>query len=249
MRATLHEQIMRPQYFDIVRYRRVSLPTTSISEGNPRLGPVSIRTAALAAEYRSARAGEVAVELYRTNVRDFFYSAQRYELIDGEQFSVARVENGDEGTVQGFQVQWSRAFAFDGPVRKLIPTVAYTFSDSEAKVPTRPADNLTLPERSRHLLRAEIVWEANRLGGAWELLSQSEALDEVGTGLDRDAYRGRVFSLDARLWWRLSPRYRATLSATNLTDAPERAYEGDPLRVTRNQYSSTTWRLGIEGTF
>ncbi len=248
-RATLHEQIMRPQYFDIVRYRRVSLPTTSISEGNPKLEPVSIRTAALAVEYSSARAGEVAVELYRTHVRDFFYSAQRYELIDGEQFSVARVENGDEGTVQGFQVQWSRAFVFDGPVQKLVPALAYTFSDSDANVPTRPSDRLTLPERSRHLLRAEVVWEAGPLGGAWELASQSEALDEVGTGLDRDTYRGRVFSLDARLWWRINARYRATLSATNLTDAPERAYEGEALRVTRNQYSSTTWRLGVEGTF
>jgi outer membrane cobalamin receptor len=240
---------MRPQYFDVVRYRRVHPPTTSINEGNPNLRPTSIRNAALALDYRSAAVGEVSFELYRTKVTDFFYSAQRYEVIEGEQYSVARVENGDEGTLQGFQVQWSRTFALSGPVKKLVPAVAYTFSDSEATVPTRPEDRLTLPERSRHLLRAEVVWEAGRIGGAWEVTSQSEALDEVGTGLDRDTYRGRVFSLDARLWWRLNARYRATLSALNLSDAPERAYEGDPLRVTRNQYSATTWRLGVEGTF
>ncbi len=249
LRATLHEQVMRPQYFDIVRYRRVHPPTTSINEGNPGLGPVSIRTAALAAEYRHAQLGEFAFEVYRTKVTDFFYSAQRYEVIDGEQYSVARVENGDEGTLRGFQVQWSRVFALRGPVRRLTPTIAYTFSDSEATVPTRPADRLTLPERSRHLLRAELGWEAGRLGGTWEIASQSEALDEVGTGTDRDTYRGRVFSLDARLWWRLASGYRLTLAATNLTDAPERAYEGNPLRVTRNQYAATTWRLGVEATF
>ena len=249
LRGTVFEQVMRPQYFDIVRYRRVHPPTTSINEGNPNLRPTSIRNAAVAVDYRSAAVGEISFELYRTKVTDFFYSAQRYEVIDGEQYSVARVENGDEGTLQGFQVQWSRSFALSGPVKKLVPAVAYTFSDSEATVPTRPDDRLTLPERSRHLLRAEVAWEAGRIGGAWEVTSQSEALDEVGTGLDRDTYRGRVFSLDARLWWRLNARYRATLAATNLSDAPERAYEGDPLRVTRNQYSATTWRLGVEGTF
>jgi TonB-dependent receptor len=249
LRGTLHEQVMRPQYFDIVRYRRVHPPTTSINEGNPDLVPVSIRTAALAADYRHERIGELSVEVYRTTVADFFYSAQRYEVIDGEQYNVARVENGDEGTVSGFQLQWSRSFALRGPVRRLAPALAYTFSDSEATVPTRPGDRLTLPERSRHLLRAELAWEAGRLGGAWEVASQSEALDEVGTGTDRDTYRGRVFSLDARLWWRLESGYRVTLSATNLTNAPERAHEGDPLRVTRNQYASTTWRLGVEATF
>jgi outer membrane receptor protein involved in Fe transport len=249
VRGTLHEQVMRPQYFDIVRYRRVHPPTTSINEGNPNLGPTAIRTAAAALDFRHEAVGELSFEVYQTKVTDFFYSAQRYEFIDGEQYSVARVENGDEGTVRGFQVQWSRTFSLRGPVRRLSPAVAYTFSDSEATVPTRPADRLTLPERSRHLVRAELGWDAGSIGGIWEITSQSEALDEVGTGIDRDTYRGRVFSLDARLWWRMNADYRVTLSATNLTNAPERAYEGDPLRVTRNQYASTTWRLGIEGTF
>ena len=118
-------------------------------------------------------------------------------------------------------------------------------SDSEARLPTRPADRIPLPERSRHLLRGELAWSLGRWRGSWQVTAQSAALDEVGPAANRDGYRERVFSLDASLGWAPAAGWEATLTAENLTDAPERAHEGDPLRITRNQYSGTVWRLGV----
>jgi TonB-dependent receptor len=250
VRATAHEQVMRPQYFDIVRYRRVHPPTLSLTEGNPNLRPTTIRSLATAVDYTTARFGEIAAEVYWVEVTDFFYSAQDFELIDGALYTASRVENGDEGKIHGFQVQWSQTWRTAG-VGTWRPAVGYVYSDSEATVPTRPADRLWLPERSRHLLRTALGWES--AGGKWgagaELTSQSVALDEVGPSLERDGYRDTVFALGVNTWWRPTVADRVTLALNNLTNAPERSYEGEPRRATRNQYSTMTARLGWERRF
>lgn len=247
-RVAAYDQLMRPQYFDIVSYRRVAQPTLTISEGNPALEPTSIRTCAWAVEWRNRGVGVVGAELYATQVSHFFYSAQRFETIDGDIYTTSRVENGGDGTIRGLQLQWTRGYT---PVAGLSvsPMAAYTYSESEADLPTRPADRLTLPERSRHLLKVGVEWALASVGGSVDWGYQSKALDDVGPSLDRDGYREAVKSLDAALWWKVARRWKATLSAQNLTDAPERSYEGKPTRVTRNQFSSTTWRLGAEARF
>ncbi|MBL9213886.1 MAG: TonB-dependent receptor [Opitutaceae bacterium] len=244
LRAAGFAQLMRPQYFDVVDYRRTSVTTYKIREGNPDLDPVTIRTAALALDHRSAAAGRVSVALYATDIRAFFYNAQFFETIGGTLYTVSRIENGDRGSIRGVQGQWTRRFAAGGG--ELAPAVAYTYSRSAATLPTRPGDRLVLPERARHLLRAEAGWTRGRVGGTVGIAYQSAALDQVGPTLDRDIHREPVQSVDAALWWRLARKWRATVAAQNLTDAPERSYEGDRLRVLRNQYRATTWRLGVE---
>ena len=43
--------------------------------------------------------------------------------------------------------------------------------------------------------------------------------------------------------------WRATLAAQNLTDHPERSFEGDPQRAIRNEYLATTLTLGVQAWF
>lgn len=247
-RATAHEQVMRPQYFDTVNYRRVHPPTRTSSEGNPDLRPTAIRTFATAVDFTSVRAGEWSAEVYAMQVEDFFYSAQRFETIDGAVYTVSRVENGDAGSIRGFQVQWSQTWR-SAAGSSWRPSLSYVFSHSEATLPTRPEDRLWLPERSRHLLRMGLAWEAGRWSIATEVSRQSPALDDVGPSLERDGYRDTVFGVTLNAGWRPTARDRMTLAVNNLTDSPERSYEGDPRRTTRNQYSTPTARLAWERRF
>ncbi|HEY0945357.1 MAG TPA: TonB-dependent receptor [Opitutaceae bacterium] len=248
IRAAYFEQLMRPQYFDIVAYRRLNPPTRTLTEGNPALRPTSIRTAVAALDAHVPPLGEWSFELYATEVEDFFYNAQDYETVDGEIYTAGRVANGSTADLHGLQVQWSRAWTLLAPLR-IESSAAYAYSDSEARLPTRLEDRIPLPERSRHLLRGELAWSIGRWRGSWEVTTQSAALDEVGPAANRDVYRARVLALDASIAWRPVDGWNASLTAQNLTDAPERAHEGDPLRVTRNQYSGTLWRLGVEHTW
>ncbi len=246
-RGSYFEQLMRPQYFDIVNYRIIRTGMLQVDEGNPGLAPTDIRTLSLAADYRHAWVGTLSLELYRLAVDQFFYTAQKPELVEGLVYTNKRVENGGKATLQGFQAQWSRDWTVAG--FKLSPSAAYTYSDSEAQVPTRPADELTLPQRSRHLVQVALEWSRGRFGGSGELSYQGRALDEVGQGSDRDIYRDTSVSLDAGLWWQVNRTWRATLAAQNLTDHPERSYEGDPQRAVRNEYLATTLTLGVRARF
>lgn len=246
-RTSYFEQLMRPQYFDIVNYRIIRTGMLQVDEGNPNLAPTDIRTLSVAADYRDARLGTLSLELYRLAVDRFFYTAQKPELVEGLVYTNKRVENGGKATLQGFQAQWSRDLTAAG--FKLSPSAAYTYSESEAKVPTRPADELTLPQRSRHLVQVALEWSRGKVGGNAELSYQGRALDEVGQGPDRDIYRDTAVSLDAGLWWQVNRTWRASLAAQNLTDHPERSYEGNPQRAVRNEYLATTWTLGLRGRF
>jgi TonB-dependent receptor len=246
-RGSYFEQLMRPQYFDIVNYRILRTGMLQVDEGNPGLAPTGIRTLSLAADYRHARLGTLSLELYRLAVDRFFYTAQKPERVEGVMFTNKRVENGGQATLQGFQAQWSREWKMAGFT--LSPSAAYTYSESEAEVSTRPADALTLPQRSRHLVQAGLEWSRGRFGGSGELSYQGRALDEVGQGPDRDIYRDTSVSLDAGLWWQVNQMWRATLAAQNLTDHPERSFEGDPQRAIRNEYLATTLTLGVQAWF
>jgi TonB-dependent receptor len=245
VRATAHGQVMRPQYFDTVNYRRVHPPTRTLSEGNPDLKPTTIRTVAAAVDYAAPRTGDWSAALYTMAVDDFFYSAQRFETIEGAVYTASRIENGDTGSIHGFQVHWTQVWrpARSGTWR---PTLAYVYSASAATLPTRPADPLPLPERSRHLLRVALAREAGPWNASAELSRQSPSLDDVGPSLERDGYRDTVTSLSLQVGWRPTERDRLSLAVQNLTNAPERSYEGGALRATRNQYSSPTARLAWE---
>ncbi|MCC5806086.1 MAG: outer membrane beta-barrel protein [Opitutales bacterium] len=248
LRTAAYDALMRPQYFDIVEYRRVALPTRTISEGNPALAPTAIRAYLLAAERTGLPVGDIAVELYRIDVDDFFYTAQRFEFIDGVEFSRSRVENGDSGRVSGFQIQWQNDLPpLPGDARATLST-AYTYSQSSASVGTRPDESFALPERSRHLLRTNLRVRRNGLTATAEFSYQSSALDQLGESAGRDIYRGDVLSLDAALAYTAGD-YTLSASVTNILNHPERAYAGEPARATRNQYSSQIIRLGIAAQF
>jgi TonB-dependent receptor len=248
--VSFHQALMRPQYFDIVEYRRVSVPTRTISEGNPGLEPTLIDSFALTFRWQGERLGAWIFQLYETRVRDFYYGATSIELIGGDDYSVNRVENGENGWIRGFQVVWNhsldtRSLGLEATTFSL----AYTFSESEAVLGKGEGLTILLPERSRHLLQANF---STRLGG-WSLSSdfsyQSKALDDVGETRTRDGYRGEVIQWSQTIGRRLSERWRLRLTLSNLLNHPERGYEGVPVRATQNQYSFYLAQAVLQSTF
>ena len=246
IRAAAFDNLMRPQYFDIVEYRRVNLPRREISEGNPSLTPTYIRSFILSAERRNLPIGNIGFELYRIEIDDFFYSAERIESIDGLDFTSSRVENGEQGRITGFQMQWLYDLPpfFDQMNATL--SSAYTYSHSEATVVTRPSEQLPVPERSRHLFLSGLRVRHANLTGSLEFSYQSAALDSLGESRSYDIYRGNVRSLSSALSYELD-NTTLSISVTNLLNHPERSYIGEPNRVIRNLFTSQVVRFSIAG--
>jgi TonB-dependent receptor len=253
LKTSWYQVLMRPQYFDIVNYRRISVPTRNISEGNPGLSPTSIDKFRVAYSYESPSFGQLSVELYQISIENFFYGAVSTEYVteDGQpvEYAVSRVQNGENGEIRGFELQWVKAYSELPLLDHGSSRLAYTYSDSSATVGTRPNESLTVPERSEHLLKASLKGETGNWTLGVDLTYQSEALDDVGDIPERDEYREPVVALSVNSQYDFSHRTTLSLNVFNLTNNPERSYEADPIRKRRNQYSSWYAVAELKRTF
>ncbi|MGB0372939.1 MAG: TonB-dependent receptor domain-containing protein [Opitutales bacterium] len=247
--ASWYEILMRPQYFDIVPYERISFPTRNISRGNPDLEPTVIDSFQVAVEYDSSW-GDFGFEIYYKKISDFFYDASSTQQFLGETFNTRTIGNGDEGDIYGLQFQYEKDLDFLEPVFDGGSfSFAYTLSESEATVPTRPGEEILVPGRSRHNLLTSLSLEKGPISGGISVAFQSYSLDDVGGSRGEDRYREETFSLDANAKYKLNDDISFSAKLFNLTDHPERAYLGDPVRVTNNQFGSWAARLSVDATF
>lgn len=241
-KAAWFQLLMRPQYFNIVDYRRISTSTRTISEGNPNLAPSEIDKFRLSWTREEKRLGTFSLEAYMISIENFFYGSVAEEsLLEGGvpvPYRVSRVENGEKASIKGFEVQWEKSAEDFTIFDKASTELAYTYSDSEATVQSRPGDALPTPERSRHLLKFSLSGTLGKLTNGIDFTYQSSALDDLGSSYDQDEYREAVVGLSWSSKYRLNEKTTISLNVSNLTDHPERSYEGSPLRVSLNQYSS-----------
>lgn len=252
-KAAWFQLLMRPQYINIVDYRRISVPTQSISEGNPNLSPTQIDKLRLSWTHENDTLGIFSAEAYQINIENFFYGSVSNETIleNGVPtvYRVSRVENGDSAEIRGFELQWKKEVDDFLILDKASVELAYTFSDSSAYVATRPDDDLPTPERSDHLLKASFKSQLGKLNTQIDLTYQSEALDDLGVSLEQDKYREGFVNLMIRNRYAIDDKLTLNVDIANITDTPERSYEGSPIRVTRNQYSSWVGSVGVTRTF
>ena len=242
VRAALYRSLMRPQYFDVVRYRRINPPTQSINEGNPGLEATVIDSLSLGAEWTTSSAGKLAAEIYYKDIADFFFDTRTTELLDGLNYEVRRVENGGSGYIYGFQFQWEKGFADRVDwLNKLDVSLAYTWSESEGDIGSRKID---IPERSRHLLQSALSVGWGQWQYRMDLAWQSEALDRVGDNAITDQYREEVVTFNHSLSRSFGERWQARLRVINILNYPERSFEGESLRVINNQYSD----MSVQGS-
>lgn len=239
------QQLMRPQYFDTVNYRRANISTLSITEGNPDLEATTIENVYAGFEYQYTDQGQLYAGLYYSQVSDFFYDSNTSELIGDELFEVASVENGKEGYIKGLQSYWKQQFSM--PVLNHAEVeLAYTYSDSEATLSDRI---IKMPERADHRIAFNLRLHKNDWQYRSQFSWQSEAIDDVGASASQDTIRESVLIWNQSLSWHYNEDIITRISLNNILDYPERSYQGQPSRVLNNLYSGSTARLSVELSF
>ncbi|MCH2154795.1 MAG: TonB-dependent receptor [Opitutales bacterium] len=252
--ASWYQVLMRPQYFDIVPYERISDPTRSVSRGNPDLEPATINNLQIAIERENTLGGTLAFEIYLKTVENFFYDASSTEqrLLNGERitYNNSLPANGEDGEIYGFQVQYETDLSF---LREILDnrsfSIAYTLSESNATVGTRPGEEITVPERSRHNLATSLSLGHGPVSVKFDVTYLSKSLDDVGDNAGRDSYRDENFALNIGGRYQFLDDWTLALNFFNVTDAPERSYRGLPIRGSNNQYGSWSANLGLSTTF
>ena len=237
-----HQQIMRPQYFDIVNYSRELEAFRRIDRGNPTLAPARIDTAS--GGFNLSRGGvSVRLELFKKSIDNFAYRSTTAGLVRGEIYRIRSIENGSRASISGAQV----AANFTLPTRHLpIDTASvslrYTYSDSEAVLSTR---STTFPERARHFGNATVNISKGPFRLQTRLLGYSRTLESIGEDTWQDQYRTKVVAISHTLSFKTDNALQFGLSVTNPLDRPERITEHTDLRVVKNEFSGSLYKLSI----
>ncbi|KFZ38771.1 hypothetical protein HR45_04985 [Shewanella mangrovi] len=241
LKVAYFEQLMRPQYFDTVRYRRINPPMRTISEGSPDLEATSIHNLYAGFDYQYSDDGRLSAGLYYNKVANFFYDSVTTEPLDGIIYDVSRVENGKDGYIQGLQAYWSQEVAFPA-VDSAKLQLAYIYSDSEANLQDR---KITMPERAEHRLALSLTLADEYWQYASQFSWQSKALDDVGQTAAQDTIREAVLVWNQAFTWRFDKQWSTKLSLNNVLNTPDRSYQGEKSRVVNNLYSGSSARLSV----
>lgn len=242
--------LARPDYFDLVPYRRVLKLYQYISEGNPALVPTELNNLVAVLDMKSEFTGKLTASLYYRGIDRFFYASELL-ISDGELdgWRIRRKENGESGSIWGFEFSWDRELhLLPEKWGELTVSGFYTFSESKAKVKTRPGEQLLIPERSRHLASFILGHTLGSLKSVLALKYQSQYLDEIGIGPSEDEYIDDALHLDAMFDYQWLPMASLFVKFYNLGDTPKRKYNGIPTRLSQAEYDSWKVLLGCRFT-
>ena len=241
--AAWSRTLARPDYFDLVPFRRIVTNAEFISEGNPGLRPTEFANFVIGLDLRNEAFGELSIVGYHKDLKAFFFDSEA--IVAGGAFDGwdrSRRENGDAAVVWGFEVAWNRKIEiFSSKLGEVSLEAFYTHSESTAEVSVRPGEELRLPERSRHFGSITATHRAGPLETVVGVKYQSRFLERINTEVRLDEYLDESVKLDLALNLRTAPGVKSFLRFSNLLDWPQRPFEGDLSRLTENEYGS--WKL------
>ncbi|MEY5011951.1 MAG: hypothetical protein RLZZ253_3090, partial [Verrucomicrobiota bacterium] len=112
VRAAWTNTLARPNYFDLVPYREISLEDNELSTGNPALKPTRAMNFDLMAERYFENVGLLSAGLFHKRITDFIFNFTQFQAVDpvsGQTFSqISRPQNGPEASLTGFEVAAQR---------------------------------------------------------------------------------------------------------------------------------------------
>ncbi|MFT4257698.1 MAG: TonB-dependent receptor [Pseudoxanthomonas sp.] len=218
--------------------------------GNPDLKPMRANQFDTALEWYFGPANMLYATLFYKDVKGYFASQTREEVIDGDTYLITRPYNLDTGKIQGFEVGWNQFFDFlPGWLSGFGIQTNYTFVDSSGgsnvsadpnTLRTVQVDDLPLEGLSRRAYNVVGVYEkydwSVRLAWNWRsryLLTASEA------NLRLPMWADDTGQLDASIFYNVNKNVQVGLQANNLTDTITKVLMG-PRYYADDDYLDTT---------
>jgi TonB-dependent receptor len=245
--------LARPNYFDLVPYREISLEDNELSTGNPALKPTRSMNFDVMAERYFENVGLLSAGVFHKRITDFIFNFTQFNQVDpitNQTFSqISQPRNGPSATLTGIEVAAQRQLDFlPGLLRNIGLYANYTFNESEVSgldIEGRENEKLPLLGTARHSGNLSVSYDSKRIMLRVAMNYQSESLDAGEGGYNEDAffdrYADRRTDIDANATIQLTSKSRFFLEANNLNNRPLRYYQG--LAAAPLKRTSYTWQL------
>ncbi len=261
IRAAWTNTLARPNYFDLVPYREISLDDNELATGNPNLKPTRSMNFDLMAERYFESVGLISGGIYHKRITDFIFNFTEFQKLDpvtNNVFSqISSPRNGPEATLTGVELAAQRQLDFlPGAFRNLGVYVNYTFNDSEVSgldIAGRENEKLPLLGTAKHSGNLSLSYDAKRLTMRVAFNYQSESLDAGEGGYNEDAFfdrwADRRTDIDANASFQITPSSRFFIDANNLNNRPLRYYQGVRGRLMQDEYYGRRIQTGLKFDF
>jgi TonB-dependent receptor len=261
VRAAWTNTLARPNYFDLVPYREISLEDNELSTGNPGLNPTRSMNLDLMGERYFENVGLVSAGLFHKRITDFIFNFTRFQAVDpvtGQTFSqISQPRNGPSATLTGAEVAFQRQLDFlPGLLRNLGVYANYTFNSSEVSgldIEGRETEVLPLLGTARHSGNLSLSYDGRRITARVAMNYQSESLDAGEGGYNEDAFfdrwADRRTDVDANATVQLTSRSRFFLEANNLNNRPLRYFQGTRGRLAQDEFYGRRIQTGFKFDF
>jgi TonB-dependent receptor len=261
VRAAWTNTLARPNYFDLVPYREISLEDNELATGNSALKPTRSMNLDLMGERYFENVGLVSAGLFHKRITDFIFNFTRFQALDpvtGQTFSqISQPRNGPSATLTGAEVALQRQLDFlPGPLRNLGVYANYTFNSSEVSgldIEGRENEVLPLLGTARHSGNLSLSYDGRRITARVAVNYQSESLDAGEGGYNEDAFfdrwADRRTDVDANATVQLTSRSRFFLEANNLNNRPLRYFQGIRGRLMQDEFYGRRIQTGLKFDF
>lgn len=250
LRAAYSTGISRPNFEDLAPF--VIIEDRESGRGEIELGNVGLRPAYahsfdLMGEYYLEPLGIFGAGVFYKDISDPIFNG-RSLILGGEfdGFQQSRPENGDNGKIYGFEVNWQQRFDnLPGLLGGTGIAATYTYSDSEADLPFG-AGSTTLAGTSKHSFNLALQFDTNRLSSQLAYNYRSEYVDSFNTSdPGRNIFWDDRGTLDLTASFFVTDQYIVFLEATNLTDTKAVRYQGDRSRSYEHEQFGFAWQVGF----
>ncbi len=261
VRGAWTNTLARPNYFDLVPYREVSLEDNELAIGNPALEPTRSMNFDLTAERYLENVGLISVGVFHKQITDFIFNLTRFQSVDpvtGQLFSqISQPRNGAEAQLTGVETAFQRQLDFlPGMLRYLGVYVNYTYNNSSVDgldIEGRETESLPLLGTAKHSGNLSFSFDAPRVTLRLAMNYQSESLDAGEGGYNEDAFfdrwADRRTDIDANANVRITPSMQFFVEANNLNNRPLRFYQGVRGRLMQDEYYGRRIQSGFKFDF
>ncbi len=261
VRGAWTNAIARPNYFDLVPYRQISLDDNELSTGNPELDATHAMNFDVSAERYFENVGLLSVGVFHKRITDFIFNFTQFQVLDpvtGNTFSqISQPRNGAEAEITGIETAVQRQLDFlPGMLRYVGVYVNYTYNDSKASgldIAGRDLESLPLLGTAKHSGNVSVSYDAPRLTMRVAVNYQSESLDAGEGGYNEDAFfdrwADRRTDIDANATIVIAPAMRFFVEANNLNNRPLRYYQGVRGRLMQDEYYGRRIQTGFKFDF
>lgn len=245
--ASYTNTIKRPDYGDIVPYRRVNLEDREIEEGNPDLDPTLYTNIDMSVDFRVGDRGMLSLEVFDRKLDDYIFSNESFVsggVYDG--FELERQENSSSAQLRGVSMTWSQPLHLPLLDDGLSFNANFVRQESELEYPERPGEVLPLPRLSDNEMNLAFTYEKEKLFAQVKIAAEDDQVYQVASNAESDRYFAPRGRLDLTVSYKLQSKSRVYVEWDNITNEPYLdIYEGEPLYSTYHRLRPWSLTTGM----